>query len=94
MLDLNDYSGTPEQIQRIYDMRFKCEAICEWMLSNKCSIRKASQELGIARSTLHNWIHTYIRDFYYEEYRQLLRLFKYNKKERFRPRKYWKGTPW
>lgn len=94
MIDLNDYSGNPEQIDIIYKLRSRCESICEWMLSNKCSIRQAAEELCISRSTLHRFIHTYIRDYYDEEYRQILRLLDYNRKERFKPRKYWRGLPW
>ena len=52
---------------QILNVKHKCEEICKYLLDYKCSIRQASQELCIPKSTIHNYIHTYIRTFYDEE---------------------------
>lgn len=95
MYNINTWWDYPEDIQsHVLDVKQKCEEICQYMLDYKCSIRQASQELCIPRSTLHNYIHSYIKNYYDEEYLQIKRLLRYNKQERAKPRKYLVGSPW
>lgn len=95
MLDLNYwYELSPYQQNVALEIKSKCESICDWMLNEKCTIRQAAQELGISKSWIHRLIHTYIKRFYPEEYQQLIRLLRYNKKERVKPRRCWRGKPW
>ena len=95
MYNIDTWWDYPEDMQsQVFSVKHKCEEICEYLLDYKCSIRQASQELCIPKSTIHNYIHTYIRAFYDEEYVQIKRLLRYNKQERTKPRKYWVGNPW
>ena len=95
MYSIDNWWEYPEDTQsHVLNVKQKCEEICQYMLDFKCSIRQASQELCIPRSTLHKYIHTYIKTYYDEEYLQIKRLLRYNKQERAKPRKYWVGSPW
>ena len=87
-----DYPGDMQS--HVLNVKHKCEEICQYMLDYKCSIRQASQELCIPKSTLHNYIHSYVKTYYDEEYVQIKRLLRYNKQERTKPRKYWVDSPW
>lgn len=71
-----------------------CRLICSWLLDNKCSIRDCSKEINLSKSQIHRLIHSYIRYYYNEEYYQILKLLQWNKRERFKPKKYWKFRPW
>ena len=92
MYDLEDYSDL-DTINRCLKIRKQCEEICNWMLNYKCSIRQCAEELCISKSTVHNYIHSYIKCYYDEEYCQIKRILQFNKQYRMRPRKYWKGRP-
>lgn len=95
MYNIDTWWDYPEDMQpHVLDVKHKCEEICQYMLDYKCSIRQASQELCIPKSTLHNYIHSYVKTYYDEEYLQIKRLLRYNKQERTKPRKYWVGNPW
>ena len=57
MYNIDTWWDYPEDMQsQALNVKQKCEKICEYMLDYKCSIRQASQELCIPRSTLHNYI--------------------------------------
>ena len=95
MYNIDTWWDYPEYMQpQILNVKHKCEEICEYMLDYKCSIRQASQELCIPRSTINNYIHAYIKIYYDEEYVQIKTLLRYNKQERTKPRKYWVSSPW
>ena len=81
MLDLNDYSNE-QTLSRVLRIRKKCDSITNWMIDNKCTIRSCADNLNIPKSTVHRYIHTYIRVYYDDEYCQLLRLLDYNIKHR------------
>lgn len=83
-----------DNIQRCLQIREQCEDICDWMLNYKCSIRQCAEELCISKSTVHNYIHSYIKCYYDEEYCQIKRILQFNRQYRRKPRKYWKGGPW
>ena len=91
MYNIDIWWDYPEDTQsQVLSIKHKCEEICEYLLNYKCSIRQASQELCIPKST----IHTYVKIYYDVEYLQIKRLLRYNKQERTKPRKYWVGSPW
>lgn len=46
------------------------------------------------KSTVHQYIHSYIRDGWDEEYQEIKVILRWNKRERFKPKKYWRGRPW
>lgn len=64
------------------------------MLDYKGSIRQCAKETGIPKSTVSRVIHIYIKEYYYEDYRQIVRVLDFNSKYRRKPRRYWKGNPW
>lgn len=70
--------------------RDKCRDIISFMLENRCSIRDCSKELNIPKSTVHRYIHTYIKQDFDEEYFSLCNLLRYNKKHRCIAKKYMK----
>ena len=75
--------------QESIDMRNTIREIVTWIIDNKCTLRQASADLCIPTSTLHRYIHTYVREFYDEEYLTICNILKFNKKYRSRPKKYW-----
>lgn len=64
------------------------------MLNEKCSIRDCAKDVGMPKSTVHKYIHTYIRDGWDEEYQEIKVILRWNKRERFKPKKYWHDRPW
>lgn len=64
------------------------------MLNDKCSIRDCAKDVGMPKSTVHQYIHTYIRDGWDEEYQEIKIILRWNKRERLKPKKYWHGRPW
>lgn len=95
MLDIErwwDYGDKEAYTAR--QIKTDCERVCDYMLNYKCSIRQASQELCIPKSRIHWLIHTYIEEYYNEEYHQIVKLLRFNKKYRSKPRKSWRGSPW
>ena len=87
MVDLEDWSE--ENIEKNIQIRKDCKAIMEWMLYHKGSIRQCSRELMIPRSTILYYIHEYISYNWDDEYLQIKRILRYNKRYRFKPRKLW-----
>ena len=94
MIDITDLSMDGYQLERVLDIRSKCERIIDWMLNEKCSIRDCAKDVGMPKSTIHQYIHTYIRDGWDEEYQEIKVILRWNKRERFKPKKYWRGRPW
>lgn len=94
MVDLSDLGVEYEQLLEVFRIRKICEDIASWMINEKCSLRMCAKELGYSKSTIHKYIHTYIRIFYEEEYAQIVTILRWNKKYRFQPRSRWHGAPW
>lgn len=72
----------------------KVDKIRTFMLDYKGSIRQCSEETCIPKSTVHMYIHTYIKKYYYEDYLQILQILRFNVQDRRKARKCWKGKPW
>lgn len=87
MVDLDDW--TEDNIEKICQIRKDCKAIIEWFLYYRGSIRQCSEWLGIARSTIHMYIHEYICYYWDDEYQQIQNILKYNSRNRFKPRRLW-----
>lgn len=64
------------------------------MLNEKCSIRDCAKDVGMPKSTVHEYIHKYISAGWDEEYQEIKVILRWNKLERFKPKKYWHGRPW
>lgn len=95
MKDLEElYSGDLDDLNRYYQITADCSQISFYLLDYQMSIRQVAKETGMSKSKIHQYIHTYIREYYDEDYVQIKRLLKYNKKYRAMPRKYWKGRCW
>lgn len=94
MVDLSDLGVEYEQLLEVFRIRKICEDIASWMINEKCSLRMCAKELGYSKSTIHKYIHTYIKEFYEEEYAQIVTILRWNRKYRFRPRSRWYGAPW
>lgn len=87
MLDLDDALD-----ENAWEMRKKIKMIVDWMIDNHPSLRQASEDLCIPKSTLHRWIHTYVKTYYPEEYSEIRHYFYLYKKYRFKPRKLWRPS--
>ena len=94
MIDLNDLSVEYEKLEKLYTVKHRCESICQWFLDEQGSIRMCAKELCLSKSLVHNYLHTYIKIYFDEEYQQILRILSWNKRYRIMPHKYWKGRPW
>lgn len=88
---ISKYDYDYDKLRQIDD---SCKNIITFMLDYKGSIRQCSEETCIPPSTVHRYIHTYIKTYYYDEYRQILRILKFNSQNRKKQRKYWKGKPY
>ena len=94
MYDLEDLSGDSEELSKVLSIQQKCEQICTFLLDNKATLRMCEEELCIPKSTVHRYIHTYIKQYYDEEFCQIVKLLKFNGDHRRMARRYWKGRPW
>lgn len=86
MIDLDITSLKTLKIQE------DCEKIINYMIEYRPSLRMASDDLMMSKSKIHNYIHTYIRTDYNDEYVQIVNILKYNSKFRRRPRMYWRDA--
>lgn len=87
MVDLDDWSE--ENMDSNIRVRKACKEIMEWFLYHRGSIRQCSEWIGIPRSTIQYYIHQYISYYWDDEYVQIKNILRYNKKNRFKPRKRW-----
>lgn len=90
MINIDDISVDFDKLRAVYNIRNQCDRICRWFLDHRGSIRMCSEELQIPKSTIHYYIHSYIRTYYDEEYVQIINILKYNSIYRRLPRKFWK----
>lgn len=67
----------------------RCEDICTNIIDYDRTIRQVAENICISKSTVHIYIHTYIRCYMDDEYCQIVRKLRYNKMNRNKPRKYW-----
>lgn len=82
---MNDVIQLMDEMRR--DLRKDtCKDIVEFMLANRASIRECSKHLNIPKSTVHRYIHTYIKADFDEEYSELCMLLKYNRKHKCTPK--------
>lgn len=71
----------------IYDLTDKDELILkcgDYIYENKCSIRYASRNLGVAKSTLHVYVSKRLRSISYELYQCVHRQLEINYKKYFK----------
>lgn len=66
MLNLDDLSGSYEDLQKIYSIKHECELIIDYMLNEKGSLRQCADNIGLSTSNIHRKIHSYIKHFYNE----------------------------
>lgn len=64
-----------------------CDKIIEDLTSNHSSIRQCSDNIGVPKSTIHLYIHTYIREYYNSEYKEIQHLLQFNKRYRCKCRR-------
>lgn len=74
------------------DTMVRCEAIVNYMVKHKCSIRQCSEAVDIPKSTVHNYIHTHIKNHYHKDYVRIKLILAFNLKYRRKPRSYWEGN--
>lgn len=75
---------------RTLKIRDNCERIINYMIEYKPSLRIAEENLGMSKSNIHKYIHTYIKTDYNDDYVQIVNILRYNAKFRRRSRKYWR----
>lgn len=80
------YDLSPEKSEEV---RLICSSIVDEFLTSFGSIRQVSTKLGVSKSNVHKYVHTYIKEIYPESYVFLVRLLEYNKVNRFRKRFLW-----
>lgn len=85
--DLEDYLDEEAQMTRK-----EIISIINWMEDNRPSLRQASEDLCIPHTTLHKRIHTYVKDYFPEDYAVIKHLLYMNKKYRFKRRSLWRPS--
>lgn len=95
MLDLDymfdEYSEEySEHKETIYN---NCKSIIEYFLDYKGTIRMCEKEICVPRSTIHSYIYSYIKKYWYEEYLQIVKILQFNKMYRVGPKAHWKFKP-
>lgn len=85
MINLDDFTEESFRVDR------KVKSIIEFMETQRCSIRQVSENLQIPKSTVHLYIHTYIKHYYDYDYQIILKILEYNCRYRRMPRKYWRS---
>ena len=73
----------------IFALQKKCEMIADSIIYYNNTIRQAADNLNISKSTVHAYIHSHIKGNMQDEYFQIVEKLKWNKRNRFKPRKYW-----
>lgn len=74
---------------RAAKIKQNCQSVVDTMLLLRCSIRQCSEETLISKSTVHSYIHSYIRVYWPEQYQEIINILKYNSRYRRMSRKYW-----
>lgn len=74
-------------------LKDKCKSISTYMIDNKCTLRICSENLCIPVTTIHRYIYKYISNWYPNDYREIVKLLRWNKKYRNGPRRYWRYKP-
>lgn len=69
------------------------EQICTFMIDNQITLRICSDNLEIPLTTLHRYIHKYVKEYFPCEYHEIVKLLAFNKQYRRKPRKYWRLKP-
>lgn len=87
MVDLDDWSES--NIQANLELREDCQKIIDYFLDYKGSIRQCADWVGMPRSRVHRYIHSYISYYWYEAYCRIKNILSYNSKYRFKPRAQW-----
>lgn len=70
-----------------------CIDIINWFMDEKGSIRQCSENLMIPKSTIHRYIHTYIKYNWYDLYIEIKHILKFNSEYRSCARNCWKSKP-
>ena len=78
------------QLQNDTIITSRCEEIIRLFLDQRMTIRLCAENMLLSKSTVHNYIHTKIKDRYPVEYDQIRRKLQYNSKNLCINRKYWK----
>ena len=94
MLDLNNVYDDYELIDKKTSIINVCKEIRTYFLDYKGTLRMCEKEICVPRTTIHMYIHSYIKEYWYEDYLQIKIILDFNKSNRFKPRKYWIGKPW
>lgn len=87
MVDLDDYSE--EGLSANLAVRDECKQIIEYFLDYRGSIRQCADWVGMPKSRVHRYIHTYICYYWDEEYVRIQNILSYNRRYRFKPRAQW-----
>lgn len=70
-------------------IRTECRMICHCMLHTGCTIRECEQATGIPKSTIYVRIHSYIENYFSSEYAAIVKILRYNKTYRSKPKSAW-----
>ena len=81
-----------------YEDRMKlkqtCLEIITYICDYKMTLREMEDNLMIPRATLDRYIHTMIKSNFPTEYRRISKILEWNKKYKFKPKKYWTICPY
>ena len=71
------------------EIRQRCKDIISYMTEYHMSIRQCAENMMISKSSVHYYIHHYIKELYNDSYHMLVNILKYNSKHKTKPRNMW-----
>lgn len=60
----------------------RCETIADYIIKNKCTVRKAAVHFGISKSTIHKDVTKKLRNVNFGKYAEVQEIIEINKSER------------
>lgn len=87
MQDLQSYY---QSLQKDDIVKHRCEEIIALFLDQRMTIRLCAENMLLSKSTIHNYIHTKIKDMYPIEYDEIKNKLQWNQKHLCINRKYWR----
>lgn len=78
------------QLQKDDMITSRCEEIIRLFLDQRMTIRLCAENMLLSKSTIHNYIHTKIKDMYPIEYEEIKNKLHWNSKHLCINRKYWR----
>lgn len=78
-----DHCSYEKDFIRMDYVKGVCAQIYECMVYHKMTIRECAESIGLSKSTIHRWIHSYIARYDDDSYQQICTQLRFNRRYRF-----------